>query len=195
MAKYVREFLSHSMIRFILLLAAVSLTITIVNLHRIETGIAFLAGALVYAVAEYFVHCYLLHRLPNAIPALHRGHAKHHEHPEDFEHLFSPLWYDMLIYALYFTVLMALLGNLSLTVAVIAGTSLYQIYYQWMHYLAHRPITPFTRWGKWMKKKHLLHHYLDDQSWYGVSHPFLDYLAGTSQAKKGKMSGKTDASA
>jgi sterol desaturase/sphingolipid hydroxylase (fatty acid hydroxylase superfamily) len=183
------------MIRFILLLAAVSLTLTIVHLQRIETVIAFLAGAVIYAIAEYFVHCCLLHRFPNAIPALYKGHAKHHEHPEDFEHLFSPLWYDMLIYVFYFMVLMALLGDLSLAMAVIAGTSLYQLYYQWMHFLAHRPITPLTRWGKWMKKKHLLHHYLDERSWYGVSHPFLDYLAGTNRPKDAKMSGKTGTSA
>lgn len=192
MLRYYREFLSNSMIQFVLLLGITSLILTILNFDGIRTVFAFLTGAAIFAVVEYLVHCYLLHRFPNAIPALYRGHVKHHQHPTDIKHLFSPMWYDMVVYTAYFVVLWAAFRNLSLAMAFIAGTSLYQLYYQWMHYIAHRPVTPVTPWGKWMKKKHLLHHYLDEQSWYGVSHPAMDYLMGTHKPGASGASRYTD---
>ncbi|GAB7386649.1 sterol desaturase family protein [Bacillaceae bacterium] len=195
MLRYYREFFSSSMIRFVLLLGTTSLIFTILNFDGIRTAFAYLTGAAIFAVAEYLVHCYLLHRFPNAIPTLYRGHIKHHQYPSDFKYLFSPVWYDVVVYAAYFVVLWTVFRNLSLVMAVIAGTSLYQLYYQWMHYIAHRPITPITPWGKWMKKKHLLHHYMDEQSWYGVSHPAMDYLMGTHKPRSSIASGYKDPSA
>jgi hypothetical protein len=195
MMRYYREFLSSSMIRFVLLLGMTSLILTILHFEGVRTVLAFLAGAALYAVLEYLVHCYLLHQFPNAIPVLYKGHVKHHQYPTEFKHLFSPMWYDMVVYAAYFVVLWALFRNLSLVMAIIAGTSLYQLYYQWAHYIAHRPVTPLTRWGKWMKKNHLLHHYKDEQSWYGVSHPAMDYLMGTHKPKSSGLSRHTGTSA
>jgi len=189
MLQYYREFLSSSMIRFVILLGITSLIFTILNFDGFSTVLAFLGGAGIFAVLEYLVHCYLLHRFPKAIPPLYQGHAKHHQHPTDFNYLFSPLWYDLVIYIVYFALLWAVFRNFSLVIAIIAGTSLYQLYYQWMHYVAHRPITPLTPWGKWLKKKHLLHHFQDEFSWYGVSHPALDYVFGTHKPGSSKASG------
>jgi len=195
MAQYYREFLSSSMIRFVLLLGAASLVISVWRFEGTRTVVAFLGGAVFFALAEYVAHRFLLHEFPKLIPALYQGHAKHHEHPNDFNHLFSPMWYDLLLYIGYFAVLWAVFRDFSLVMPIIAGTSLYQLYYQWMHYVSHRPITPITPWGKWMKKKHLLHHYMDEHSWYGVSHPALDYMMGTHKPVASRNSGNRNRSA
>lgn len=194
MQTYVKEFTSHPMIRFILLLAAVSTVASAVTFSGWKTAAAFALGVLIYAVAEYVVHRYILHEFPRLIPVMYKGHAKHHEHPTEFAYLFSPLWYDVAVYAVYAAVLWAVLRDFRLVVAVIAGTSVYQVYYQWMHYVSHRPIKPLTRFGRWMKKKHLLHHYKDEHTWYGVSHPTMDYLMGTHRSASDSSSGRTDAS-
>jgi hypothetical protein len=188
MSQYYREFLSSSMIRFVLLLGIASLIFTVWNFDGIRTVAAVLGGAVIFAVAEYLSHCYILHKFPKLLPALHQGHAKHHQHPTEYQYLFSPVHYDVMLYSGYFLLLWAVLRNWQLVIAIVAGTSLYQVYYQWMHYIAHRPVTPATPWGRWMKKKHLLHHYMDEDSWYGVSHPALDYLLGTHKPKSSSAS-------
>jgi sterol desaturase/sphingolipid hydroxylase (fatty acid hydroxylase superfamily) len=45
-----------------------------------------------------------------------------------------------------------------------------------------------------MKKKHLLHHHLDDHAWYGVSNPVLDVLLGTNVPNADHKPGKSQAS-
>lgn len=194
MQRYVKEFTSHPMIRFILVLAAVSLIASVFLFSGVRSVAAFAVGVLIYAVAEYIVHRYLLHEFPKLMPAMYEGHMKHHEHPSEFEHLFSPLRYDVAVYVIYTALLWVIFRDVSLVAAAVAGTSVYQLYYQWMHYAAHRPIKPLTPFGKWMKKKHLLHHFKDEHSWYGVSHPTMDYLMGTHKPGSGKTTGQTDAS-
>ncbi|WP_027092876.1 sterol desaturase family protein [Cohnella thermotolerans] len=189
MARYYREFFSNSMIAFIVALTVAGLALTIATFQGYMTVVCFVCGMIVYAIFEYVVHRFLLHQFPRLIPAMYRGHVAHHEHPNELEHLFSPLRYDASAYAVYVLVVWAALRDLPLVCAWIAGTALFQLYYQWMHYVAHRPITPITPWGKWMRKKHLLHHFMDEHAWYGVSHPTLDYLLGTHKPSPKKKSG------
>ncbi|GAB2674328.1 sterol desaturase family protein [Paenibacillus thermoaerophilus] len=176
---YYREFLSNNVIRFVAGLSLLGAALTCLYFDGYVTILALVLGALVYAVAEYAAHRYLLHEFPKLAPALYRGHVEHHKHPQELKYLFSPVYYDVLIYSIYIPLVWLVFRQFSVTVAVVTGTLLFQLYYQWMHYAAHRPIVPRTAWGRWMKKKHLLHHYKDEYAWYGVSHPVLDYVLGT----------------
>jgi len=180
---YYREFFSSPVIRFVVAMSVVGILLTIIWFDGYSAIIALIAGALFYAVAEYFVHRFLLHEFPRLFPTLYKGHAAHHEHPRDLNHLFSPVHYDILIYCVYIPVVWLLVRQPSIVAAAVTGTLLFQLYYQWMHYVSHRPIVPRTAWGKWMKKRHLLHHYKDEHTWYGVSHPVLDYAMGTHKEK------------
>lgn len=178
MFKY-REFYTHSVIRFISALSIVGVTLCCYYFDGYATILALALGALVYAIAEYVVHRYLLHEFPRLLPVLYRGHAEHHRQPQEMKYLFSPVHYDILIYCVYIPLVWLLFRRISVVAPVVTGTLLFQLYYQWMHYAAHRPVVPRTAWGRWMKKKHLLHHYKDEYAWYGVSHPVLDYAMGT----------------
>ncbi|MBB6633635.1 sterol desaturase family protein [Cohnella thailandensis] len=187
-----REFWFNPMIAFILGTGLAALALAVAGFQGTATVLCLAGGAVVYAIFEYLVHRFLLHRFPRIAPAMHRGHAEHHRHPTELEHLFSPIRYDAVLYLGYSLANLAIFRDWRLASAVVAGSALFQLYYQWMHYAAHRPIKLATPWGRWMRKKHLLHHYLDEQSWYGVSHPVMDYLFGTSkpQSKKGKDAGQ-----
>jgi len=177
--RFHREFFFNPMILLIAAIFAVHSVLTILAWQGWLSLAGLLAGMLIYAVMEYLVHRFLMHRFPRVAPKIFEGHAMHHRHPNDVKYLFSGVPYDIAAYAVFYLILLALTRDFPLTFAVVAGTSLYQLYYQWMHYAAHRPIKPITPWGRWMKKKHLLHHFMDEQSWYGVSHPVLDVLLGT----------------
>lgn len=63
--------------------------------------------------------------------------------------------------------------------------------YEWKHYVAHRPIKPITKFGVWVKKLHLLHHFKNENYWYGVSTPFVDILFGTLKDEKKVQTSKT----
>ncbi|WP_126428585.1 sterol desaturase family protein [Brevibacillus marinus] len=183
MSKY-HEFFSHHLIRFVMGMSLVGVVLTCVYFNGYVTILSLVLGALVFVVSEYLVHRYVLHELPWLAPALHRGHDEHHQHPMELKYLFGPVHYDILLYSAYIPLVWLIFRELSVVVAVVTGTLLYQLYYQWMHYVAHRPIVPLTPWGKWMKRKHLLHHYKDEAAWYGVSNPVMDYLLGTNKERE-----------
>jgi len=192
---YYREFFSNNVIRFVVGMSLIGLALCCMYFNGFVTILLLALGALIFAVAEYTVHRYLLHEFPNIAPFLHRGHEKHHRYPQELKYLFSPVHYDILLYTVYIPVVWAVFRQFSVVVPVVTGTLLFQLYYQWMHFVAHRPIIPKTSWGRWMKKKHLLHHYKDEFSWYGVSNPALDYALGTNKEQDrpaGASSGKSN---
>lgn len=184
--RFHREFVFNPMILLIMAIFVVNSVLVIITYQGWRSWAGLLAGALIYAVMEYLVHRFLMHRFPSIAPMIYKGHAEHHRHPNDVKYLFSAVPYDIAAYTVFYLILLAVTRDWPLTFAIVAGTSLYQLYYQWMHYAAHRPIKLITPWGRWMKKKHLLHHFLDDKSWYGVSHPMLDILLGTDKAQPKK---------
>ncbi len=184
MMQYVKEFASQRLILFLLFVFVFSGCMVAATSGSKQTLAAMLTGVAFYVVAEYIIHRYILHEFPRMVPGAYRAHAAHHQHPNDAKYLFGPVSADVSGYLLLLTVSYFVTdADWHLMFSFVFGTCAFQIYYQWMHYIAHRPVTPLTPWGKWMKKKHLLHHHLDERSWYGVSNPMLDVLMGTSHFK------------
>ncbi|WP_194166129.1 sterol desaturase family protein [Paenibacillus glucanolyticus] len=181
--RFYREFLGNHVIQFVSFLSIVGILLTVKSFQGYLSLILLIAGALVYAFAEYIVHRYILHEFPKLFSALYREHVEHHRNPNDIKYLFSPVYYDFLIYFIYVTLLWSVFRDFSYIAPMATGTLLFQLYYQWMHYAAHRPVAPRTVWGRWMKKKHLLHHFQDEHTWYGVSHPTLDFVMQTDKSK------------
>ncbi|MEI7024225.1 sterol desaturase family protein [Paenibacillus sp. y28] len=182
---YAREFISHRLIRFLLLLWLVFGGNVLISAPlTMHTGAAWLSGIAVFLLIEYAAHRFILHQFPRLAPAAYRGHVAHHQMPSDSRYLFGPAGYDLAGYAVLTLISWAVTWSWPLAAAVVSGALTCQLYYQWMHFVSHRPIVPKTRWGKWMKRKHLLHHHLDEEAWYGVSNPMLDILLGTNESKK-----------
>lgn len=183
MKAYIREFFSHQVIQLLVILGAFGIVLTVKNFQGYRSLLFLGIGALIYAVAEYVVHRFLFHEYPNIFPSLYKKHMDHHREPNHIRYLFSPVHYDMIIYAVYVALLWGLFRDLTFVAPIVTGTIFFQFYYQWMHYAAHRPVVPRTPWGRWMKKKHLQHHFQDEHTWYGVSHPVLDYVMHTDEPK------------
>jgi sterol desaturase/sphingolipid hydroxylase (fatty acid hydroxylase superfamily) len=188
MMKNVKEFMLQRLILFLICIVFLNAVAACLMPWSFSSLVFLAAGIALFGVSEYVVHRYLLHQFPKLMPKAYQGHVEHHEYPTETEFLFGPVRYDVITYSSLYLVLWLLTGNVRTMFAVALGASLCQLYYQWKHYVSHRPIIPWTPWGKWLKKKHLLHHYLDDSSWYGVSHPWMDFLLGT-----GKTNGKKTA--
>lgn len=145
-----------------------------------------LAGIILFYASEYSFHRFLFHAPPsnwNWLRRLqHRLHYDHHVEPSRLDLLFLPLWFALPNLALTGLIAWAALGKWQLAVALLLGSVLALLHYEWVHYVAHIPYRPRTRFGRWMKKYHLWHHFKNEQLWYGVSNPVLDVIARTYRA-------------
>ncbi|PTX64533.1 fatty acid hydroxylase family protein [Melghirimyces profundicolus] len=183
MKVYLKEFFSQF---DILVTGAVFLAATVWILPGLDQGgvwLAILAGMVGYACSEYLIHRFFFHLKPPKNPwllkLLKRLHYDHHVDPQNRKLLFLPIWYSFPLIALTSAGVYALTGNLLWTVAFAVGVMGYLLHYEWMHFIAHRPVKPFTPWGRYMKKVHLWHHFKNEHYWFGVTQPFLDMGLGT----------------
>lgn len=180
MKSYLKEFWTDSRVLGLVALFAVYLCLTLFTLQSRWTWAEVLCGIVFFFFLEYFTHRVILHGLlAKVMPKAYEGHVEHHGEPTNLEFMLTPTKYSLPTH-LVLWILFSLLGrSIHLGSAVMLGTCLYQIFYEWKHFVSHRPIVPMTPWGKWMKKFHLLHHYKSDHYWFGVTHAVLDYLWGT----------------
>lgn len=183
MKKYVKEFITFpdvAVMSFIFLICAL---ITIPNVLQFSVWVAFGVGMLTYATSEYLVHRFLFHiktpENPFLLKTIKRLHYDHHVDPNDLKLLFLPLWFSLPGFVIYTLFVYLLTSSLTLSIAFAAGLVLYFLYYEWKHYIAHRPIKPLTRIGKDIKKHHLLHHFKNENYWFGVTHMTFDKSLGT----------------
>lgn len=171
------EFYYQPAVRFNVNMSFLGIALSFIYVDWIRTSAGFFIGVFLYAVYEYFAHRYLHHHC--ALPVLKKAHLKHHHDPEDIRHMFF-LNKVGLIYCLILTILLWLVvPDLSIGTALITGFLLYNFYAQWRHFVAHRPITPGTAWGRRMKSRHLCHHDKNGKHYFGISQPYIDYLLGT----------------
>ncbi|QPC47842.1 sterol desaturase family protein [Mangrovibacillus cuniculi] len=150
--------------------------------------LSILIGMVTYTLGEYLTHRFVFHMKPPKHPfflkLMKRVHYDHHVKPKDLHLLFLPLWYSVPNIVVVAILVFFITGNLAVTSGFISGVVIFIIYYEYTHYVAHRPINPKTPWGKWMKKVHLWHHYKNEQYWYGVTSPIYDYALGTFKDQK-----------
>ncbi|PEE40939.1 sterol desaturase family protein [Bacillus pseudomycoides] len=170
----------------IVIMFGVCILFIIILKTQLFTGVAILsclAGIVFYTINEYITHRFLFHMKPPKNPfllkMLKRLHYDHHVYPDDLKLLFLPVWYSMTGFAIYLFILYGLTSNITITFSFGIGMIVMLLVYEWKHYIAHRPIRPSTRFGRWLKKQHILHHYKNENYWFGVSNPVYDFLFGT----------------
>ncbi len=143
-------------------------------------------GALVFFVSEYTTHRFMLHAPPQknafVLKLQHRLHYDHHVKPAELELLFLPLWFAIPVTALTFAIYLAVTRSWSLSAALLLGSVLGLLWYEWVHYVAHIPFVPKTPFGRWIKKYHLWHHFKNERMWFGVTNPSMDFI-GRSYAR------------
>ncbi|NHM33274.1 sterol desaturase family protein [Neobacillus terrae] len=155
----------------------------------------FMFGILVFAISEYFTHRFLFHvKAPKnllLLKFLKRIHYDHHTYPDDLKLLFLPIWYSLPNFFILCAIFYYFNGKFLNTISFGTGLIGMLLVYEWKHYVAHRPLKPKTRFGRWIKKVHILHHYKNENYWFGVSTPFADYLFGTFRNEKEVETSKT----
>ena len=155
--------------------------------------LAILWGALLQFLFEYILHRFAYHGPPptdqGAFSKLYRTHLAHHEFPGDPRFFAGDApWFGVRVAAivvlLHTLALWPLVGldlaaRLACSATFVGGIGAY-IFYEYCHTLAHLSI-PKGRFGTWVTRTHLAHHFQDHHATFHVSAGmgWIDRLLGT----------------
>ena len=132
-------------------------------------------GYVLWTMLEYWLHRIVFHFEPEEGwgARLHYIiHGVHHDHPNDPLRLVMPPAVSVPLALLFFALFYAVLGpNLApgLTAGFLAGYLVYDMTHFYMHHGQ-----PRSRLGRFLRERHMRHHFQDDTRGYGVSAPYWD---------------------
>jgi sterol desaturase/sphingolipid hydroxylase (fatty acid hydroxylase superfamily) len=138
---------------------------------------------------EWLIHVYVLHWRPREILGrrvdlrIGRLHVRHHQAPKDAKYIFIPLR-TIRYYAAVDAVLLALAAMFWPPVATgVAVATALTLLYEWTHWLIHTDYQPRSRLYRGVWRAHRLHHFRNENYWYGVTSHVGDRVLGTYPAK------------
>ncbi|MFT4141212.1 MAG: sterol desaturase family protein [Bacillus sp. (in: firmicutes)] len=188
MKRVVKEFFLHTNIVIMFYVLLIFIIFLNVNFFTWIGITSCLMGIIFYTINEYVTHRFIFHIKPPKnqflLKILRRLHYDHHVYPDDLKLLFLPIWYSSPIFLMCLLFLYGFARNVTITFSFGVGMITMFLIYEWKHYIAHKPIRPFTQFGRWLKKQHLLHHYKNEHYWFGVSNPLYDFLFRTYKNEK-----------
>jgi sterol desaturase/sphingolipid hydroxylase (fatty acid hydroxylase superfamily) len=145
----------------------------------VTLGLAVAAFGL-WTLIEYWLHRSFFHWEPGGKwgERMHFWvHGVHHKWPKDRFRLVMPPAVSIALFWLFLGVEYLLLGG-AYVWGFHAGMVLGYTYYDLTHYYLHHA-HPKTKYGKELKRNHMLHHFRDNGARYGVSWMIWDYVFGT----------------
>ena len=156
-------------------------------LHRFGVGAMLgfaVSGLLVWTLTEYLVHRFLFHyparsRVGRRLVFLF--HGLHHDDPVDPTRLVMPPSASVLLASFFYGLFGWLLGPFRepFFAFFLVGYLCYDYIHLWVHWRT----PPRSRVGRYLKQYHMVHHYKNPQSRWGVSSPLWDFVFGTSGAR------------
>jgi sterol desaturase/sphingolipid hydroxylase (fatty acid hydroxylase superfamily) len=128
-----------------------------------------------WTLIEYLLHRFVLHHIPY-IRDLHDRH-----HVEERSSVGTPTWLSVGVHALiaFFPVLMV--SDFATASAVTCGLMLGYLWYISVHHVLHHwhPVHPGYLYT--LKRRHALHHHVDETINFGVTSAFWDRVFGTAR--------------
>jgi sterol desaturase/sphingolipid hydroxylase (fatty acid hydroxylase superfamily) len=139
--------------------------------------------------SEWVIHVAILHWRPRRILGrdvdlrIGRLHRKHHQSPKDPRYLFIPLR-AIHRYAVLDTGLLVLAWRFAPAIATgVAVATALTLVYEWTHYLIHSDYQPRSRLYRGVWRAHRLHHFRNENYWFGVTGHLGDRVLRTYPAK------------
>ncbi len=172
---------------FLLAYAAVTASGTAFPWH-IPLGV--IVGLILWTVAEYLLHRFLFHykpRTPRQERIFFLFHGVHHTQPQDKTRLVMPFPVSiplaLLFYGLFYLVVAVLLNAPQWVNPLMAGFLIGYLVYDLTHYATHHfPMR--SGYAKYLKRHHMMHHYKDPDTRFGVSSPLWDWVFGTDDGEQ-----------
>jgi sterol desaturase/sphingolipid hydroxylase (fatty acid hydroxylase superfamily) len=138
---------------------------------------------------EWLVHVHVLHKRPREVDGrtvdslLASSHRAHHRDPRDPELVFIPR--PVLLPAIAALGVANLVGARALRPALtgFATAVASMTAYEWTHFLIHSPYKPKTALYRTIRRTHQLHHFRNENYWFGIITPVSDKVMNTYPAK------------
>jgi hypothetical protein len=145
----------------------------------------FLFFVIAQPFSEWFTHILLLHARPYKIftlkidPSYAKAHRAHHMDPKDEKLIFIPTdtLLSMLIGAGIIYSLALPTWALTCTATIVSLSLL--LVYEWTHFLIHSTYKPKTFIYRYIWRAHRLHHFRNENYWFGITGHFADHIFGT----------------
>lgn len=180
--RFRKVFLQPLMVSHIILLTTWIISLLILSASRFEiswsSGVTFwVAGWIIWTLAEYFLNRYLLHFRETNVPILDsivQYHSMHHDDPDDVHYVFiHPL-------VVGFTAAPLMVGSFLMVgetgLVITSGFLFGYLWFAILHALQHHYTSPSTGFLKRLWQHHYLHHQSTAHSAYGVTTSFWDLV-------------------
>jgi len=155
------------------------------DLAPLSIAAFFACGAFSWSLTEYVLHRWVFHWTNDTAwgKRIHfLLHGVHHECPNDRDRLVMPLPTSVPLAVIFWSLFHFTMGR-TVGDPFFAGFVLGYLFYDGTHYYVHH-FQPTSRWGKFLRRHHLTHHFADHDGGFGVSSPLWDYVFRTLPAKK-----------
>ena len=138
-----------------------------------------LAGFAFWTLAEYWLHRVVFHWQSSSGwgKRLHfLLHGVHHQWPRDRYRLVMPPGASIPLYFAFLGLFLAALGRFgwAFHAGFVAGYLFYDLTHYWLHHGS-----PRSAYGRQLRKNHMLHHFKDSSTYFGVSNLVWDRVFGT----------------
>lgn len=154
---------------------------------------------LFWPVMEWLIHVYMLHYKPKTLFGrkidflLPQTHRDHHKAPWDIKRVFVPLHVFPMVGPLLIGGAILIAPSLELAYSALAFYFLLALNYEFCHYLAHIRWCPPSSYYRRRVRLHRLHHFRNENLWWGVSMGMGDVLFGTApRVADSESSGSAD---
>ncbi|MCG3172825.1 MAG: hypothetical protein GMKNLPBB_00984 [Myxococcota bacterium] len=142
-------------------------------------GLCFL-GYFVWTLSEYWLHRLVFHLKPTG-PFTQRLqfilHGVHHDYPWDHYRLVMPLVPGLIGATAFYLLFWGLFGQHAMY-PVFAGFAIGYVIYDTTHWYTHAG-RPRSGYLKYLRREHMIHHFKEEGTRYGVSCPWWDFVFGT----------------
>jgi len=143
----------------------------------LEIGIALLLGATTWSLLEYTIHRWAGHDRRFRPNLFAKEHIRHHIEGD----YFAPSWGKAAAAVALFVVVVVpavLIGGIAAGLAYCAGLVAFYLFYEVLHRLEHVK-SGFGFYGRWARRHHFYHHFVDARFNHGVTSPIWDLVFGT----------------
>ena len=146
-----------------------------------RTALLVAVGLFTWGLIEYVIHRWVLHHEPSKQGfdlAGNRTHLKHHADPLSLERLNVQLGDRLPVCAVYCLATWMATGSWQAMTYLYTGLMTGYFFYEYLDYQAHHGLAR-SRFIRYFRKYHLLHHHYDAKVRFGVTSPLFDYIFGT----------------
>ncbi len=142
------------------------------------------AAILAYPLSWYGIHRFILHggwmhKHPVTARMWQRTHYSHHQDPNHLEVLFGSLGSTLPTVAVTTAISGYVIGGIGGAAAAFAFGLVMTCIYEFFHCIQHLGFKPKAPWLIEMKRRHMEHHFHDEDGNYGIISFFPDRLGGT----------------